>query len=98
MRAFVMCVLLKLGVKSPSNQTLEAAKAIRAKLVSALMIALTLFLVFLGSKKGQALSKREEALLCNHFTKLRPLTIEENSSKSHCIDSEASFQRNVEKP
>ena len=89
-----MCVLLKLGVKSPSNQTLEAAKAIRAKL----MIALTLFLVFLGSKKGQALSKREEVLLCNHFTKLRPPTIEENSSKSHCIDSEASFQRNVEKP
>jgi hypothetical protein len=93
-----MCVLLKLGVKSPSNQTLEAAKAIRAKLVSALMIALSLFLVSLGSKKGHALSKREQVLLCNHFTKLRPPTIEENSSKSHCIDSDASFQRNVAKP
>jgi hypothetical protein len=60
MRAFVTCVLLKLWVKGPSNQTLEAANAIRAKLVSALLIALTLFLVSLGSKRGQALSKCEE--------------------------------------
>jgi hypothetical protein len=43
------------------------------------------------------LSKRNELLLCNHFTNLRPLTIEENSTKSHGIDPEASFHRNVEK-
>jgi hypothetical protein len=30
MRAFVMCVLLKIGVKSQSNRILEAAKAILA--------------------------------------------------------------------
>ena len=43
------------------------------------------------------LSKRNELLLCNHFTNLRPLTIEENSTKSHGIDPKASFHRNVEK-
>ena len=43
------------------------------------------------------LSKRNELLLCNHFTNLRLLTIEENSSKSHLIEPETSFHRNVEK-